>query len=289
MWQKKIFLTIVLMYTGIFLLMLIYILLPNNCTPHSEQRVRSELPHVHLFVCVLSAPKNTGTRNTVRTTWAEQVPVGVRVMFVIGLGHLDNHTKASLYEENEFHGDLVLLDTHTDSYVRLTSKVVEAMKWVQENINFDYFMKSDDDAYVRLDKLIENLSDKPRIKLYQGYFLDRDGEVYKTGKWAEPVPYICEKYVSYALGAGYILSRDLVEFIAENSEKWIFFKNEDVSIGTWLAVVNLNKTHEKDMTVLYTQHFKINECFGKWLILHPIPLQHMKLIHNRIITNNSNC
>lgn len=50
---------------------------------------------------------------------------------------------------------------------------------------------------------------------------------------------ICDLYVPYALGGGYVLSKKCVDFIARNTEMLRLFKNEDVSVGTWLAgVVN---------------------------------------------------
>ena len=43
------------------------------------------------------------------------------------------------------------------------------------------------------------------------------------------------------MGAAYILSSDLVEYLSLNAPKFKLFYNEDVSIGTWLAPIRVNR------------------------------------------------
>ncbi len=45
--------------------------------------------------------------------------------------------------------------------------------------------------------------------LYWGFF-DGRAPVQKSGKWAESNYVLCDTYVPYALGGGYVLSHDLV-------------------------------------------------------------------------------
>ena len=65
----------------------------------------------------------------------------------------------------------------------------------------------DDDSYVQLPQVLEELkhSNFPE-KLYWGFF-DGRAPVWDKGKWAESEYRLCDKYLPYALGGGYVLSK----------------------------------------------------------------------------------
>lgn len=59
----------------------------------------------------------------------------------------------------------------SDSYNALTEKTMEAMKFaVGLNKKYDFMVKIDDDAFLRMDHLIAILRVIPNTKLYMGYF-----------------------------------------------------------------------------------------------------------------------
>ena len=97
-------------------------------------------------------------------------------------------------------------------------KVIESMKWIMEHIAFDYLLKVDDDTFVRVNELLNRLQWKSTERLYWGFF-NNGSEIVRKGKWAEPNQFICDRYVSYALGGEYVLSNDLVAYIVDNSDK----------------------------------------------------------------------
>lgn len=63
---------------------------------------------------------------------------------------------------------------------------------------YDYVMKVDDDTYLRLDELAETLRRAPREDMYYGAGL----------------PFLDKESPPFMLGMGYVLSWDLVEWIA---------------------------------------------------------------------------
>lgn len=53
------------------------------------------------------------------------------------------------------------------------------------------------------------------------------------------------KFINYfQLGGGYILSRQLAEFIANNRHLLKLYRSEDVSVGAWLAGLDVFYVHE---------------------------------------------
>ena len=69
----------------------------------------------------------------------------------------------------------------------------------------------DDDTYIRLPEVIDELHHTNyESNLYWGFF-DGRAPVQKSGKWQETNYVLCDRYLPYALGGGYVLSHDLVK------------------------------------------------------------------------------
>lgn len=203
-----------------------------------------------LVVFILSAPKNLDRRNTIRQTWL-QLDRGLHKFkmkhyFSVGVLGLSRDDIFHLSGEQSQWGDLILLPLY-DRYQNLTLKVSMGLEWLHQRVNFDYLLKCDDDSFVRLDKLwseFESLEAKfltnpkkefisknlsplfsvnlqinelvdNKVDLYWGYF-NGNADIKRKGKWKEPDWVACDKYLPYALGGGYVLSRNLVDFIAKN-------------------------------------------------------------------------
>ena len=242
---------------------------------------RNKLHDIPLVILVMSAPDNEEQRQTIRLTWALRLPKVVNVFFVVCIKHIPYGTKTKLVKEERHNKDLILIPNLTDEYKQLTSKVLASLKWVNENIVFDYMLKVDDDTFVRVDALLNKLQMMQTEKLYWGYF-NNGSEIVKSGNWEEKTPYICDKYVSYALGGGYVLSKDLVVFIVENSEKLKRFTNEDVSIGTWLAPFEINAVHD--------ENFRMSgDCEERYYLLHYSSVEDMKQFNESLAANNTLC
>ena len=115
---------------------------------------------------------------------------------------------------------------------------------LHRNVDFKYLSKVDDDTYVRIPEVIDELHNTNyENSLYWGFF-DGRAPVQKSGKWQETNFVLCDRYLPYALGGGYVISHDLVSFIAENSDRFQIYRNEDISIGTWLAPLKVNRVHD---------------------------------------------
>lgn len=187
---------------------------------------------------------------------SENVKFKMKHYFVIGSLGLTADDILHLSTEQSQFSDILILPMF-DSYQNLTMKIVKSFEWLSEQydygLGFKYVLKCDDDSFARLDKLsteirnvelmyikselnyVKRLSQdntspfirtnlqinenerKNNLQLYWGYF-NGNANVKTKGKWNEPNWIACDKYIPYALGGGYILSKQLVTFIAKNQD-----------------------------------------------------------------------
>lgn len=160
-----------------------------------------------LLVLVLSAVKNKIRRDTIRATWA-QAYSDVDIRFVVSKDQYLNSEKL-------IHSDMLEVDI-PDEYQLLSHKLLESFNSVR-NINFDYLLKCDDDTFVDVTKVINELETAPKNRFYWGYF-DGNAHIKRAGKWKETEWILCDKYLPYALGGGYVLSKDLIIYIVNNKD-----------------------------------------------------------------------
>ncbi|KDR17902.1 Beta-1,3-galactosyltransferase 6, partial [Zootermopsis nevadensis] len=222
-----------------------------------------------LIILILSSPPSVHRRNVIRDTWLSLCKNNsyVQYYFVVGsAGFKEAHSL--IEEEQSVHHDLVLLPNVYDNYKSLTKKVLEAFVWLDKTIkHFQYLLKCDDDSFVQVDKVVSELQTIKLTKgnsLYWGFFNGR-AQVKVNGKWKESDWILCDYYLPYALGGGYVLSQKLVHFIAVNAEFLRLYNSEDVSVGVWLsAVVNVTRQHDPR----FNTEFISRGCSNTYLVTH---------------------
>ncbi|XP_021122048.1 UDP-GalNAc:beta-1,3-N-acetylgalactosaminyltransferase 2 isoform X4 [Heterocephalus glaber] len=67
----------------------------------------------------------------------------------------------------------------------------------------------------------------------------------RTGKWQE-LEYPSPAYPAFACGSGYVISRDIVSWLASNSGRLKTYQGEDVSMGIWMAAIG-PKRHQDSL------------------------------------------
>ncbi|KAG9274826.1 UDP-GalNAc:beta-1,3-N-acetylgalactosaminyltransferase 2 [Astyanax mexicanus] len=146
----------------------------------------------------------------------------------------------ALLEESRRFGDMVFVDV-VDTYRTVPSKLLQFYKWAVRNADFSLLLKTDDDCYVDVDAVLMKIDRKnlTRSNLWWGNFR-QSWAVDRVGKWQE-LEYASPVYPAFACGSGYVVSRDLVEWLASNAEKLKAYQGEDVSMGIWMAAVGPNK------------------------------------------------
>jgi len=254
---------------------------PEHAANHPElaQAWHTGLKHKDTFlvVLVLTAPKNQERRNVIRQTWAnihKKLRDQFLLYFILGNSELSDESIDSINDEKAKHKDILALPM-VDSYQALTSKLLASFVQLNRNVKFKYLLKVDDDSYVQLPLVLEELKNSNFDKsLYWGFF-DGRAPVWLKGKWAEKEYRLCDKYIPYALGGGYVLSHDLVKYIAENAQILQKFKNEDVSVGTWLGPLKIHRIHD----TRFDTEFRSRGCNNKYLVSHKQSVEDFKSKH----------
>ena len=162
-----------------------------------------------LLIVILSSPKNEERRNVIRETWAN-VPKQYRdqflLYFTLGSFEISDDRLDAINLEKSTYKDILTLPM-VDNYQSLTRKILTTFVHLNRNVKFKYLLKVDDDSYVQLPQLLEELKNSNfQEKLYWGFF-DGRAPVFEKGKWAESDYHLCDRYIPYALGGGYVLSK----------------------------------------------------------------------------------
>ncbi|XP_062980430.1 UDP-GalNAc:beta-1,3-N-acetylgalactosaminyltransferase 2 isoform X3 [Elgaria multicarinata webbii] len=143
---------------------------------------------------------------------------------------------ALLKEESNTYDDIVFVDV-VDTYRNVPAKLLNFYRWTVEAASFDVLLKTDDDCYIDLEAVFNRIKLKSlgRPNTWWGNFR-LNWAVDRTGKWQE-LEYPSPAYPAFACGSGYVISKDIVEWLASNSERLKIYQGEDVSMGIWMAAI----------------------------------------------------
>lgn len=201
---------------------------------------------VDFFIGILSASNHFAERMAIRKTWMQSNLIKtskVMARFFVAL-HASLDVDLQLKKEADYFGDIVIVP-FVDRYELLVLKTVAICEYAMRNTTAKYIMKCDDDNFVRVETVVEEVKGSGHQKgLYMGN-INLDHKPLRAGKWAvtfEEWPE--EDYPPYANGPGYIITRDIASFIvSEHKNNTLrLFKMEDVSMGMW--VVQYNTLHK---------------------------------------------
>ena len=222
-----------------------------------------------LLIMVPILPKSFHSREIIRDTWYKGFSGSKDVMlrFVMGTAGLnDINVTNKLATENGNHGDLIYFDNLAESRTALTNKTLLLMQWAYSNVEFSYLLKCDDDTFVFVEKMINELKKRPSAtRLYYG-LIKYNNKPFKSGVWADTSWKLGETYMPFALGGGYILSSDLIKLIVGNIAYLEWHPNEDTAVGTWLVPYKIELRTDKLLCMsLFT--WKPADC-QKDIIMH---------------------
>ena len=185
-------------------------------------------PSYDLVALILSSnqpgPEPERRRRAVRSSWAREglrlgapregaPPCALRFLFVLG-----GAAAARL------RGDELSLPVE-DGYRALSYKVVGAMRWLLASVAFKFALKTDDDSFVCVARLLEQLHALPRTRVYLGAISRKrkvitDPSHADFARWGDR-DYVAlfnrSVYAAYMQGAGYVLSSDLVATVARRA------------------------------------------------------------------------
>ena len=245
--------------------------------------------HYLVVALVLSGPKSRDRRNVIRETWKKYCKPSddpaVLVQFVIGVLELSPPELEAITQEQQIHHDLVLLPNLKESYYNLTLKLLQAFVWADKNLKFSYLLKCDDDSFVMLHLIAGELLERTATQSYYWGFFDGRATPKKTGKWVEKDWFLCDRYLPYALGGGYVLSADLVHKVSIMSDQLRLYNNEDTSLGVWLSPFKAERRHDSR----FDTEFRSRGCQNNYLITHKQSPEDMRNKHKLLHSKGALC
>ncbi|XP_057777198.1 beta-1,3-galactosyltransferase GALT1 [Salvia miltiorrhiza] len=201
---------------------------------------------LNLFVGIFSTANNFKRRMAVRRSWMQYPEVRsgqVAVRFFVGL-HKNQMVNEELWNEARTYQDIQLMP-FMDYYSLITWKTIAICIFGTEVVSAKFIMKTDDDAFVRIDEILNSLGsiNVTRSLLYG--LINSDSQPHRNtdSKWyISPEEWQDETYPPFANGPGYIVSNDIARTVSKKHRKGHLkiFKLEDVAMGIWISEMKQN-------------------------------------------------
>ncbi|KAI3717656.1 hypothetical protein L1987_69413 [Smallanthus sonchifolius] len=223
-----------------------------------------------LLIGVFSSGNNFKRRMALRRSWMqyEAVRSGVVVVrFFIGL-HKNKQVNFELWREAQAYQDVQLMP-FVDYYSLLTLKTIAICIMGTKILPAKYVMKTDDDAFVRVDEILASLKTKTSDGLLYGLVsLDSKPQRDEGNKWyisTEEWPK--DSYPPWAHGPGYVVSRDIAKFIVRGHQErnLKLFKLEDVAVGIWIEQF---KKQVRQVQYINDDRFYNSGCEPNYILAH---------------------
>ncbi|XAR65433.1 Galactosylxylosylprotein 3-beta-galactosyltransferase [Bertholletia excelsa] len=240
---------------------------PQRLLEMSERWRAPPLPDrpVELFIGILSAGNHFAERMAVRKSWMQHKLIkssNVVARFFVAL-HARNEVNMELKKEADFFGDIVIVP-YMDNYDLVVLKTVAIAKYGVHTMSAKYIMKCDDDTFVRLDAVINEIKTVPDTRSFYLGNINYYHKPLRYGKWAvtyEEWPE--EDYPPYANGPGYIITSDIANFIVTEfkKHKLRLFKMEDVSVGMWVEKFSSSRPVEYIHSLKFCQFGCIEDYY----------------------------
>ncbi|KAK9075623.1 hypothetical protein SSX86_003949 [Deinandra increscens subsp. villosa] len=223
-----------------------------------------------LLIGVFSSGNNFKRRMALRRSWMQYEAVRsgvVAVRFFIGL-HKNKQVNMELWREAQAYQDVQLMP-FVDYYSLLTLKTIAVCIMGTKILPAKYIMKTDDDAFVRVDEILTSLKAKTSDGLLYGLVSpdskpqrDKDNKWYiSTEEWPN------DSYPPWAHGPGYVISRDIAKFIVRghHERNLKLFKLEDVAVGIWIEQF---KKQVREVQYINDDRFYNSGCEPNYILAH---------------------
>ncbi|KAK9288222.1 hypothetical protein L1049_016671 [Liquidambar formosana] len=223
-----------------------------------------------MLVGVFSTGNNFERRMALRRSWMQYEAVrsgDVAIRFFIGL-HKNRQVNFELWREAQAYGDIQLMP-FVDYYSLISLKTIAICILGTKIFPAKYIMKTDDDAFVRIDEVLSSLKGKASNGLLYGLIsFESEPHRDKDSKWyisAEEWPHA--SYPPWAHGPGYIISRDIAKFIVHGHQErdLKLFKLEDVAMGIWIEQF---KKSGQEVHYINDERFRNAGCESGYILAH---------------------
>ncbi|XP_027196315.2 UDP-GalNAc:beta-1,3-N-acetylgalactosaminyltransferase 2-like [Dermatophagoides pteronyssinus] len=155
-----------------------------------------------------------------------------------------NQLNVQLSNEFNTFGDIIFVDL-IDVYRNLAQKLLKFFHHLFQfqKSNITHVLKTDDDCYLNLVQIVRLIMENSDCTFTWFGSFRKQWPINYYGKWMENV-WTLPWYPSFACGSGYILTNDLIKWLAINHDKLYAYQGEDVSMGIWMTAINPKKIED---------------------------------------------
>lgn len=184
-----------------------------NLNKHMETYTlpKQNKPHYKAIILILASGGNNTYRNA-RRVWKQYMKLDpdIKVFFVYG--KLNN-----FLEDYDKNSDLIYEDIPDDGHI-FVEKTIKAMKHIDENYTYDFFIRTNISTFWDFGRLHLYLNTLPRYSCYAGF---------------GPLPFDLGKNAYYLRGTDIIVTPDLIKSLIQNSYLANTMVAEDESFGLY--------------------------------------------------------
>lgn len=155
-----------------------------------------------------------------KKTWDSINVEGVETYYLFG-----NH------DCNEIVGNEILVDVIENNFNNCGYKTLKSFI-LTKDIEYDYIFRTNSSSYVDKNLLLEYIKDKPLDNYYSGVIGNHNG-------------------IKFSSGCGYFISRNLVQLLIDNSDRWNHNHIDDVLVGELLRTLGHRPTSNPRFDVEY--------------------------------------
>jgi hypothetical protein len=167
---------------------------------------------VNILILVLSCHDNgiySKFFETQKNTWDSINVEGIETFYFFG-----DHDKDEIIDNRILINLKETTKIESDGNLSVTNSGLKTLKSFEmiKNMDFDYVFRTNSSSYVDKKLLIDFINNKPKTKYYSG-FIGNHGKI------------------AFASGSGFFLSKDLINLLIENKNRWDHSLIDDVSIA----------------------------------------------------------
>jgi hypothetical protein len=162
-----------------------------------------------------------------KKTWDSINVEGVETYYLFGNHNCD-----------EIVGNEILVDVVENNFNNCGHKTLKSFI-LTKDVEYDYIFRTNSSSYVDKNLLLEYIKDKPLENYYSGVIGNHNG-------------------IKFSSGCGYFISRNLVQLLIDNSDRWNHNHIDDVLVGELLCWLGHNPTSNPRFDVGYNTNIPTN-------------------------------
>ncbi len=248
----------------------------DECGMHHLET--SPIPGAYLLLVLIhSHPANRALRQVIRATWISDQRFQSQYVarFVVGTDGLEREAMEKLACENRDHQDMLLLPEVRDKFPEwpTSEKLLSSFVWAANNSRFSFLFKCNDATFAVLSKITKFLqTQRLDASLLWGFFTG-GVQATKEGKFGEKLWFLCNNYLPYPQGGGFVISLDLVEMLTSMAEDLEQYDHDDIAVGVWLSPFDgMKKQHDNRFNTGYYSR----GCSNIYMVTHRESVQSME-------------